>query len=68
VRLIHIGELLLQRFAQKAGLRIRRAKTGDAFLEITLREHTALVILDPDLPGKRRGWEAARHLAIIAFR
>lgn len=67
-RLCVIGEAdpylanLLQRFAQKAGLRIRRAKTGDTLLEITLREAPALVILDPDLPGKRRGWEAAQAL------
>jgi DNA-binding response OmpR family regulator len=67
-RLCVIGEAdpylanLLQRFAQKAGLRIRRAKTGDALLEIANRETPALVILDPDLPGKRRGWQAAQAL------
>ncbi len=67
-RLCVIGEAdpflanLLHRFAQKAGLRVKRAQTGEAVLEFAQREKPAVVILDPDLPGKCRGWEAAQAL------
>ena len=67
-RLCVIGEAdpflasLLQRFAQKSGLRIRRAQTGESVLDLARREKPVVVILDPDLPGKLRGWEAIRSL------
>jgi CheY-like chemotaxis protein len=66
-RLCVIGEAdpflaqLLQRFAEKSGLRIQHASTGPDVLELAKRG-SAVVILDPELPGKVRGWEAAQML------
>lgn len=53
---------LLHRFAEKSGFQTRRAQTGEAVLELARQENPALVVLEPDLPGKQRGWEAARAL------
>jgi CheY-like chemotaxis protein len=54
---------LLQRFVEKSGLRARLAQSGDAVLACVFEEETALIILEPELPGKIRGWEAARRIA-----
>ena len=67
-RLCVIGESdlflarLLQRFAEKSGLAILHARTGDEVLELAQREQPALIVLEPQLPGKVRGWEAAQVL------
>lgn len=67
-RLCVIGETdpflarLLRRFAGKTGLRSKSVQTGEALIEIARHEQPALVILEPDLPGKMRGWEAAQIL------
>ncbi len=53
---------LLERFAQKSGLRPRRAQTGEDVLALARRETPALIVLDPELPGKTRGWEAVQAL------
>ncbi len=53
---------LLQRFAKKYGLQIKRALTGEEVLAGVHLEPLRLIILDPELPGKVRGWEAAREL------
>jgi|GEM_PF-3751785 len=64
-RLCIIGESdlflarLLGRFAEKSGLAVQFASTGDELAELALTEIPALVILEPELPGKLRGWEAA---------
>ncbi len=55
---------LLQRYAEKSGLRIQLARTGDDILELAKRT-PALIILDPELPGKVRGWEAAQTLKSV---
>ena len=52
---------LLQRFAEKSGMRIQLARTGDDVLELAKRS-PALIVLDPELPGKVRGWDAAHSL------
>lgn len=52
---------LLQRFAEKSGLRFQLARTGDDVLELAQRRPT-LIVLDPELPGKVRGWEVAQSL------
>ena len=52
---------LLQRFAEKSGLRTQFARTGDDVLELAIRR-PALIVLDPELPGKVRGWEIAQSL------
>jgi len=67
-RLCIIGESdpflarLLQRFAEKNGLRAQSARTGEELLNLAQGDRPALGILDPELPGKIRGWEAARML------
>jgi CheY-like chemotaxis protein len=67
-RLCIIGESdpflarLLERFAEKSGLRVQSARTGEEVLHLGQRDRPALVILEPELPGKLRGWEAARAL------
>jgi CheY-like chemotaxis protein len=53
---------LLQRFAEKSGLQIQRAQTGDEFLALVQADRPALMILEPELPGKLRGWEAVQVL------
>lgn len=63
-RLCIIGETdpflgrLLRRFAEKSGLRTESAQTGDELLDLARRFGPDLIILDPELPGKLRGWEA----------
>lgn len=54
---------LLQRFVEKSGLRPRLAQSGDAVLALTSQEQPTLIVLEPELPGKVRGWEAAQQLA-----
>ena len=67
-RLCVIGESdlflarLLQRFAEKSGLQVQHARTGEEMLEIVQRDRPALIILEPELPGKVRGWEAVQAL------
>jgi response regulator RpfG family c-di-GMP phosphodiesterase len=53
---------LLQRFAKKGVMRVQPARTGDEVMELVQRNKPALIILEPELPGKLRGWEAARLL------
>jgi len=54
---------LLQRFAEKSGFSIKLAQTGEDVLDLAQRNKTALIILEPELPGKVRGWDAARQLS-----
>lgn len=53
---------LLQRFAEKKGFRVQFAKTGDEILDIMQNNNPAFLILEPELPGKTRGWQAAREI------
>lgn len=53
---------LLQRFAETRGLRIYRAQTGEDVLSRAGSEQPAVILLDPELPGRVRGWEAVREL------
>jgi DNA-binding response OmpR family regulator len=67
-RLCVIGEVdpfiarLLRRFAEKSGLRTKRAQTGEAVLQLVEREKPRVIILDPELPGRLRGWEVYRQI------
>jgi DNA-binding response OmpR family regulator len=67
-RLCIIGEadpfltLLVKRIAGKSGFKTKHAKTGEAMLNLVYQEKPALIVLEPDLPGKVRGWEAAQLL------
>ena len=53
---------LLQRFVEKSGLRARLAQSGDAVLTFTGQDRPALIVLDPELPGKVRGWQVLQRL------
>ena len=55
---------LLERFVKKSGLRTKRAQTGEALLDLVEREKPALIILEPQLPGKVKGWEAYQQLKV----
>lgn len=53
---------LLQRFAEQKGLDVINVQVGQDVLELAHWENTAVIILDPELPGKMRGWEVVRQL------
>ena len=53
---------LLQRFAEKKGLDILNVQVGQDILELARRENPAVIILDPELPGRVRGWDVIRQL------
>jgi DNA-binding response OmpR family regulator len=59
----HFLSRLLQRFAEKSGFNIQPAQTGEDVLALAQQNKPALIILEPELPGKVRGWEAAQLLA-----
>ncbi len=67
-RLCVIGESdpflarLLQRFAEKSGLKVTSARTGEDVLALAQHHRPALIILEPELPGKLRGWDVIRQL------
>ena len=54
---------LLQRFAAESGLQALRADDGEGVLELVRRYSPTVIILEPELPGTVRGWEAAEILA-----
>jgi CheY-like chemotaxis protein len=54
--------LLLQRFAEKCGLKVVRAILGQDVLEMARQVEPVVVILDAELPGNQRGWEIAEAL------
>jgi ribose transport system ATP-binding protein len=68
VRTCLIGEAdpfiarLLQRFAEEIGLHVERAQVGEALVESASQFQPELVILDPELPGQLRGWEAMKAI------
>ncbi len=53
---------LLLRFAEESGLAGVRAKTGQEILPLVEQARPAVLILEPELPGDLRGWEAALAL------
>jgi len=53
---------LLKKFAQLSGFLTHQCQTGLATVEFIKKNQPQLVILDPDLPGKFRGWEVAEWL------
>jgi CheY-like chemotaxis protein len=53
---------LLLRFAQESGLQAARAATGEETLTLAQQLLPAVVVVDPELPGERRGWEAIRAM------
>lgn len=53
---------LLQRFAEKSGLDVKRAVVSQDFLDLVRCFHPAVVIVDAELPGDIIGWETIRIL------
>ncbi len=53
---------LLHRFAEECGLQAVHAQVGQELFELVRQAKPAVVILEVELPGKMRGWEAARAL------
>jgi DNA-binding response OmpR family regulator len=67
---------LIRRMAEKSGFKTQYGQTGEAVLDLVFREKPDLIVLEPDLPGKVRGWEAVqtlqrdaetRQIAVILF-
>jgi CheY-like chemotaxis protein len=54
---------LLQRFAEESGLKTLCAKNGRELVDLVEQENPQLIIVDVELPGTIRGWQA-----IIALR
>jgi CheY-like chemotaxis protein len=55
---------LLQRFAEASGLQVVRVQVGQDLPELVRQIQPDVIILDAELPGKTRGWEAARTLKV----
>lgn len=53
---------LLQRFAEASGLHVVRVQVGQDLPDLVRQVQPEVIILDAELPGKMRGWEAARVL------
>lgn len=53
---------LLQRFAEQSGLQVVRAPVGQDLVELARQIKPVIIFLEPELPGKVRGWEAAWSL------
>ncbi len=53
---------LLLRFAEESGLDGVRARTGEELLALAPQVRPDVLILEPELPGERRGWEAVAAL------
>lgn len=53
---------LLLRFAEERGVSAVRAKTGQELRALARQHGPAVLIVEPELPGEPRGWEAVRAL------
>jgi len=65
---------LLLRFSEKSGLDPIQARVGEEVLRLAQERPPCVIIVDPELPGRLRGWEAVhslrqdsglRHAAVI---
>lgn len=71
-RICMIGETdpfvasLLQRFAETSGLQAVRVQVGQDLPELAEQLSPEVIILEAELPGKLRGWEAALALKLNA--
>lgn len=55
---------LLTRFCEGCGLSAVRAQVGEEVVALAAECHPDLIILDVELPGERRGWQAAEALKL----
>ncbi len=53
---------LLRRFSQKSGLEPLQARVGEDVLSLARERQPRVVIVEPELPGKLRGWEAIHQI------
>jgi DNA-binding response OmpR family regulator len=53
---------LLQRFAEEDGFDVVHAQVGLDVVELAQRFKPQVIILEPELPGKMRGWEVIQAL------
>jgi two-component system cell cycle response regulator DivK len=53
---------LLQRFAEQSGLRAIHTQVGQDVLDLARQSRPDVIIVEPELPGKLRGWEIVRTL------
>lgn len=53
---------LLSRFCEASGLVVIRAQVGEEFTALARAERPDLMLLDVELPGEQRGWEAIAAL------
>ncbi len=53
---------LLLRFAEESGVNTVRAKTGQEILALAAEFRPEILVVEPELPGELRGWEAVRAL------
>jgi CheY-like chemotaxis protein len=53
---------LLRRFASESGMHSVQARSGQELVELARRLLPEVILLEPELPGKLRGWEAYRCL------
>ena len=53
---------LLERFGVASGLTVVWAKVGQELLNLTHALRPDVIVVDPELPGTLRGWEALRAI------
>jgi CheY-like chemotaxis protein len=53
---------LLERFGAASGLKVVRAKVGQELLNLARSLRPDIIVVDPELPGTLRGWEAVRAI------
>lgn len=53
---------LLRRFSEESGLDPIQARLGQDVLRLAQAEPPEFVIIEPELPGKLRGWEAVQAM------
>jgi DNA-binding response OmpR family regulator len=56
---------LLRRFSEKSGLEPMLARVGQDVLSLARQKSPELIIIEPDLPGKLRGWEAIHAMGSL---
>jgi DNA-binding response OmpR family regulator len=54
---------LLERYAEESGLQTVRATVGQEVVSLAEKNKPLVIIIDAELPGKLRGWQALQELA-----
>jgi CheY-like chemotaxis protein len=55
--------LLLQRYAENFGLDVITVQVGEDAFEVVSQKMPAVIVIDPEMPGKMRGWDIIRLLS-----